>query len=118
MPTTDELERRIDRLEERNGQFLRMASGIEASQTLILEWLVRIEGRVGERSGIELDNLRRGLDSLRARTREGTPVTLRELELIGPTWLGKAKLSGFSGVTIVFVVVVGLAGLIAWRMLR
>jgi len=112
--TTDELERRIDRLEIEDGRFLRLASGIQASQTLILEWLERIEAKLDERpSGVMYDGLRRGLESVRAKQRPS-----RELELVGPAWLGKAKLSGFSGLTLVAVLAAALAGLVAWLLLR
>jgi hypothetical protein len=118
MYTMAEFARRLDRLEEESGRFLALASNIDGAQRLICAQLERIEIKLDERpSGVEFDTMRRGLESVRARPRM-VPTTPAELELIGPTWLGKAKLSGFSGVTIVAVLMAGLGGLIAWLLLR
>jgi chromosome segregation ATPase len=109
------LDRRVSTLESERGDIMRELGELSGHVKGAREDVAEIKALLEERpSRVEFVQQQRAIESVRAKRRSVLP-SLVEFE--GPAGL-KAKLSGFSGVTIVVVLVTALAGLGLWVAVR
>ncbi len=115
-PLLDSHERRLAMLESERGEIAGELGGMKVMLEGQGKQLTAIQDLLEERpSRVEFAQMNARVESVRARSRLPSPS--QDFELEGPGGF-KAKLSGFSGVTIVVTLVVGVAGLVAWLMLK
>lgn len=119
MPSDDlvaSLDRRVSTLEEERGEIAGELGGMRAMLESQGHQLTAIQDLLEERpSRVEFAQMNARVESVRARAR--APMPSQDFELVGPGGF-KASLRGFSGFTIVVTVIVGLAGVLAWLLLR
>lgn len=115
-PRLESIDRRVSQLELERGEIAGELGGIRATMESFGDRLNEILDKLEERpSQVEFRHMQDRLDSVRAKARQ--PMPSQDFELVAPGGF-KASLKGFSGVTLGVSLLVGLAGLVAWLVLR